>query len=341
MGSPSEGADAAAKSYHYGDSAVSTFGAPKINMHNIRRSLCLAIAGLLVMTLSSFSHAEDRKIGVAVSAVINGSTDDTGTEVSEALGAAIETVLKATVISGTEAQNLLPEAARSETCLGDAACLVAAGQRLGVDELLMLIIIDSAQEVKVEATWVNVATGKTALRRSISAAKSSDAMAELFLANASELLPDVELRPQEKDPDPIDPIDNGTGNGANNTGDLTNNGGQTDTGSGGGGRYVSTTTLAVGIAGGVMLLGATGLLIERIVECGGGGCDESLDAEGKKKENFSKGKNTAADALAVGGALTLTIAYFLYRNSESETQAPAVSVTATDDSLGFVYGGRF
>jgi hypothetical protein len=296
-------------------------------MHNIRRSLCLALAGLLLMTLSTFSHAEERKIGVAVSAVINGN-EGTGPEVSEALGAAIETVLNATVVAGGDAQSRLPEAARSETCLGDSACLVAAGKALGVDELLMLIIIDSEEDVKVEATWVDVATGKTALRPSISVAKSSDAMAELFLANASSLLPDVELRPVDNVIVP--PDETNSSDFTNNTSDL-NNGGQQDTGSGKG-KYWSNKALAFGGAGlaSVAISGALGY--KRYKNCGSNrkGCDDGfvpLDA--------------VADGFLVVGLISMGYAAWLYRDSDSEEKTPALSVSATDESLGFVYGGSF
>jgi hypothetical protein len=295
-------------------------------MDNIRPNLCVAIAALLVMTFTSISHAQDRKIGVAVSAVINGSPG-TGPEVSEALGAAIETVLNATVIAGNDSQNRLPEAARSETCLGDSACLVAAGKALDVDELLMLIIIDSEQEVKVEATWVDVATGKTALRSSISVAKSPGAMAEAFLANASNLLPDVELRPEEQDLVPPDVTDNSN---SNNTGNLTNTG-QQDTGSGGRGRHLTTTTRYM-LYGGGALIAVSGVMGGiRLIGCGGKTCEE-------EKTNA----DYAADSLLGVGAVSVTIAglHYLFW-SKSDEEAPAVSVTATDDSLGLVYGGRF
>jgi len=296
-------------------------------MHNNRRSLCLAIAGLLVMTLSSFSHAEDRKIGVAVSAVINGN-EGTGPEVSEALGAAIETVLKATVVAGADAQGRLPEAARSETCLGDSACLVSAGKALGVDELLMLIIIDSEEDVKVEATWVDVATGKTALRPSISVAKSSDAMAELFLANASSLLPDVELRPVDNVVVP--PEETNSGDFTNNTGDL-NNGAQQDTGSGGD-HYFTPWTKNFAYASGGLLLLSGGLGVVRWV-----GCDKSF----KKCDDGHTGLDTAADTILAASAVSLGIAVYLYLDSDTLEKAPALSISATDESMGFVYGGSF
>lgn len=325
MGSSRERADVPAKSYHYGDSFVSTHGAPTVTMHNNRRSLCLAIAGLLLMTLSTFSHAEERRIGVAVSAVINGSPG-TGPEVSAALGAAIETVLNATVLAGSESQSLLPEAARSETCLGDAACLVAAATTLKVDQLLMLIIIDSEDQVTVEATWVDKASGDTALRPSISSSKSSAAMAELFLANAATLLPDVELRPKDED---VKPIENTTTDNTNNTGDLVNSG-QQDTGERD--RHWSNKALAFGGAG-LVSMGISGALgYKRFKDCDSStsGCDDGfvpLDA--------------VADGFLVVGLVSMAYATWLYIDSDSEEKAPAVSVSATDKSLGLVYGGRF
>ncbi|MBL4636220.1 MAG: hypothetical protein JKY56_20335, partial [Kofleriaceae bacterium] len=107
----------------------------------VRFSLLFVIAATLSFSSTAHSQNPEKKVGVAVSAVIN--TDiETAIEVSAALGKALRKRLEVTVISGAEAQSLLPASARAEDCLGDTTCLTAAGRALGVDELLMLIIVD-------------------------------------------------------------------------------------------------------------------------------------------------------------------------------------------------------
>ncbi len=278
------------------------------------------------MTLNSFAQAEDRKIGVAVSAVINGSPG-TGPEVSEALGAALETELKVTVIAGLESQNLLPEAARSETCLGDATCLVAAGKALGVDELLMLIIIDSAESVKVEATWVDIATGKTALREPISASKGSDSMAEEFAASATSLLPGIEVRAPIVDdkPDPNDPANNPDVVVPNPN--LTKQPVVADEG----GKHF--TMLSGGLAAGGGLAVAISLGIGYSIYSNDD-CEKSTNCDGK-------GKSTAADVFLVGGAAALGGALYLYLTSDDSNEAPPVAITASGEAVGFTLGGQF
>ncbi len=291
------------------------------------RNLSLGIAMVLVMALNNFAHAEDRKIGVAVSAVINGSPG-TGPEVSEALGAAIAAVLKAEVVAGTESQNLLPESARSETCLGDSDCLVAAGKAMGVDELLMLIIIDSAEEVKIEATWVDVASGKTALRPSISASKSSDSMAEQFAANAASLLPGIESRSpvvdEEPDPnapvDPVDPIDSSV-SGNNQPGVST-----------AGGHYMSPLATKLLIGGGIGIVAGLGYGVYRYSDC---------ESSFNSCEPGGGAVEVVADVAAIGGAIAVGLALRMYFTSDSTEEAPPISLSVSDEAVAFSLGGQF
>ncbi|MCP4449485.1 MAG: hypothetical protein GY811_29745 [Myxococcales bacterium] len=160
------------------------------------RNLALfTIAPLLGGTgmVNAQTDAPEIKIGVAVSTVIN-AKPHWGPRVSAALGKALGETLSAQVLSGPDAQARLPEEARSETCLGDAACLLSAGKALGVDQLLMLIIVGVGDELEIKATWVDVATGDTALRPGITTADTADAMRAAFAAKAQELLPDVSVR---------------------------------------------------------------------------------------------------------------------------------------------------
>lgn len=292
-------------------------------MNNRRTNLSLALTALLVMSLQSFAHAEDTKVGVAVSAVINGSPG-TGPEVSEALGVALETMLKADVIAGSKSQSLLPESARSETCLGNSACLVEAGKALGVDQLLMLIIIDSAQDIKVEATWVNVASGMTALRPSISASKSLDSMAELFLANASSLLPDIELRPTEKNDIAVPVDDNSDGLFTNPT---------KETGSTRRGRHFTPLSTGLAIGAGALFVASTVTGVIQYAKC-----DNSFTCpEGEESAALT---GTGTVLLSLGGAALVAtgVVYFL---SDSGEEAPPVAVSVSGESVGFSYGGRF
>ena len=299
-------------------------------MNMLRNFLALATAALLIMALSSNAAAQDSKdtkVGVAVSAVINGSPG-IGTEVSEALGAALATMLKAEVIAGNNSQSRLPQAAQSETCLGDSACLVAAGKALGVDQLLMLIIIDSAQEVKVEATWVDVATGTTALRPAISASKSSDNMADHFLANAASLLPDIELRPQENN-DLVVPPDNSVDNGSG----FVTTGPVGPTPEGPGGRHFTSLSGGLAIGGGVLLGAGLGIAGYLASQCGFNKCDE---------EEGDQGALPAVADVTIGfGAAALVGAGVMYLLSDSGKESAPVALSLSGESVAFSYGGSF
>lgn len=304
-------------------------------MNILRNFALLAASALLVFALSSNAHAEkgDTKVGVAVSAVINGSPG-IGTEVSEALGAALESMLKVEVIAGNESQSRLPKAAQSETCLGDSACLVDAGNALGVKQLLMLIIINSAQGVKVEATWVDVANGTTALRPSISASKSSDNMADHFLANAASLLPGIELRPQEKNdvvvPDP--PDDTGT---ATIVPPLTEPTPETPSR----GKHFTPLSTGLAIGGGALAVAWLGLVGYQASECGFDKCD--IDHPDPEDDEDVGSLPLVADVTAGLATAALVGAGVLYLLSDSGEESPPVAISVSSESVAFSYGARF
>lgn len=263
------------------------------------------------------------KIGVTVSAVIN-AKPHVGPRVSAALGKALGETLSAQVLAGPDAQARLPEAARSETCLGESSCLVSAGKALGVDQLLMLIIVGVGDELKIEATWVDVATGETALRAGITTADTDDAMRAAFQAKASELLPTVSLRPSETtSPKTVTPLDPETAN------PLPIEAAPAQTAS-------KSSAPSLLMIGGAAMLGASVIY---------GGYQFAVDCEfafGECQSSDKGGVNTAFDIVGAVGIVALSAGAFMYFTGSDEAAKPSpVALNVGSESFRLSYGGRF
>lgn len=290
--------------------------------------LVLFSAGFLSLASSSAHAQGETKVGVTVSTVIN-ADQSVGEKVSTALGKALGETLSVTVLAGADAQARLPEAARSETCLGESSCLVSAGKALEVDQLLMLIIVGVGDELKVEATWVDVASGETALRPGITTGETAVAMRAAFTANAQELLPGVAERTTNTTPPP-------------NSGTLPDTivtpgtepvrvpAPQSDKGNG--------TAKLLMYGGGALLGGwlAYGAY-QRFSVCDGFG--DSCDAS-----SYSSSTNLAVDLIAGGlGTAALSAGLYLYlTNDGDEAPKPSpVVFNVGSDSLQLSFGGNF
>tara|TARA_R110002096_G_scaffold44526_13_gene120537 strand:+ start:126995 stop:127888 length:894 start_codon:yes stop_codon:yes gene_type:complete len=287
--------------------------------------LVLFSAGLLPLA-SSLAHAQDEtKVGVTVSAVINAESS-VGIKVSAALGKALGETLNVTVLAGADAQARLPEAARSETCLGESSCLVSAGKALEVDQLLMLIIVGVGDELKVEATWVDVASGETALRPGITTGETPSAMRAAFTANAQELLPGVAERTTNTTTSPTitTPLDTTVTPGTEPVRDPKPKG---DEGNG---------TAKVLMYGGGALLGVgAGYFFYQLAAT----CDGSLDCP---EDNYSKGRDVAFDVVGVVGAVALSAGLFMHLTADDKEAAPGpVGLNIGSDSFRVSYGGNF
>ncbi len=303
--------------------------------------LSLGLQPLGVGLVHAQGDSRDTKIGVTVSAVIN-AKPQVGPRVGAVLGKALGETLKASILSGPDAQARLPEEARSETCLGEATCLVSAGKALGVDQLLMLIIIGVGDELKIEATWVNVATGETALRPGITTADSDDALWAAFTSKASELLPGVTTRASDSTGTASN---TGTAGTTGTTGTTSNS--NTSTGSGASVNSTvpsnqpatsgNRTAKILMIGGGVAVAGYLGYGAYRLSQCGEiFGCKDD-----PATDRF--GQDLTVDVLLGGlGTVALSAGLYMYLSSDEEAASPApVGFNVGSDSFQLSYGGSF
>jgi len=275
------------------------------------------------------------KIGIIVSAVVN-VDESTGVMVSAAMAKALAGVLNAEIVAGADARAGLPETARNETCLGDTACLVSAGKTLKVDQLLMLIIVGLGDEIKVEATWVNVNKRETALRTGITTATSPEALAAAFSANAQELFPGVPLRKKAIDTPATDDNAQIDDNGTTANNNTVNSSPQTSV------APLTSESNSTGkvlmVGGGVIVAGWLGYGAYRLSECG------SFGASCKGGSNHHT-QDRIVDTVGVLGTAALSAGlYMLLTADDASEGAPSpapVAVAVDSDSLGFSFGGRF
>jgi hypothetical protein len=83
-------------------------------------------------------------------------------------------------------------------CVASPACIGDVAKRLGVAELLFVVMVDTGGggAVQIDSTWVDVASGKSTSRPVIDVATVTAAK-ERFAAAAHQLLPDAPVRPKE------------------------------------------------------------------------------------------------------------------------------------------------
>jgi hypothetical protein len=115
---------------------------------------------------------------------------------AQQLADALRAELDIDTVGGLEVRRRLPAAELPPDCVADPACIADVAKRLGADQLLFVVMVDTGTggAIQVDSTWVDPATGKTASRPAIDIATLASAKAQ-FASVAQQLLPDVPVRP--------------------------------------------------------------------------------------------------------------------------------------------------
>lgn len=166
----------------------------------IDRLLAIGITLALVFVCASKAHAQrPKRVGVVVTVLVN-LTDAEGRKISDELGAALGNEFSVDVISGMETERRLPEGGVPDECVADVACRNDLGRRLDADELLMLVLLRLGDEIQIDTTWAQVASGDTASRPKV-VVKPGDERSDVFRQAAPRLLPHV-VKPEVEKPRP-------------------------------------------------------------------------------------------------------------------------------------------
>jgi hypothetical protein len=161
------------------------------------RCLCVAIAAA-VLALAAPARADaPPRVGVVVQLAVN-VDGDRADALSGALADALDRELMVDAVGGADASRALPGGAVPEECLGKADCVKDIASRLDASQLLFLVLVQVGDDVQVDASWVDVASGNVVARPRVTLSHADEAQAvSAFASHATRYLPDAKPRKVE------------------------------------------------------------------------------------------------------------------------------------------------
>ena len=288
----------------------------------MRRSRLLALIPAVAAAVATTAEAgPQRRIGVIVSTTV-GVEDGDSSRLSDDLAAALGGALPVDTISGAEVKRRMPPEGIPAECVGDAACRNDLGRRLDADELLLLAIVKVGDRINIDATWADVASGRSASRPRLTLSPGDDARSR-FAEIAPRYLPHIR---KEKEPEariimvPAEAVERDDGRRI--TLPVIIAGG---------------TAAAAGVTGAIFALAAR----SRFDELDSSGCRETRTCD-QGLVDSGKNRALAADLFFAGAvAAGATAAVLYYLSGPDEPREPRVSVTGGAGHLGVSLGGRF
>lgn len=165
----------------------------------VARIATAAALGLLALAVGAAPAAAEsvRRVGIVVTTLVNVS-DDQARELASTLGEVLHERLVVDVIAGAETERRLPDGGVQAGCVADTDCRQDLGRRLDAEEILLLVMVGAGPRVKVDPTWVHVASGKITSRPAFEIGPGDDVGALLAQA-APTLLPHLATRDRERE----------------------------------------------------------------------------------------------------------------------------------------------
>ena len=161
------------------------------------RSLVVAV---VLAVLPRLASADRVKVAVVPVITVNLETARVDA-LAQDLAEALRTELDVDAVGGVEVRRKLPPRGLNPDCVASEACIADIAGRLGAQQILFLVMIDTGASgaIQVDTTWVDPAAHKSASRPAIDIAALADATGR-FAAAAQQLLPDapVRARPQSR-----------------------------------------------------------------------------------------------------------------------------------------------
>ncbi|HEY0194763.1 MAG TPA: hypothetical protein VGC42_26805 [Kofleriaceae bacterium] len=164
-----------------------------------RRWLPLLIA-LFTCVVPRLAAANPSRLKVAVVPSISVNLDAARVDaLSQDLAEALRAELDIDTVGGLDVRRLLPPAGLPADCVANQACINDVAKRLGAQQLLFVVMIDtgSGGAIQVDSTWVDATTHQSSPRPAIDIAAIASAK-QRFVAAAPQLLPDAPVRPKPK-----------------------------------------------------------------------------------------------------------------------------------------------
>ena len=278
--------------------------------------------------------ASAERLGVVVAVTVNTRKHE-ARRLADALGSALLDQLDIDVVAGSEAERRLPPEGVPDTCVVDTACQRDVARRLEADQLLLLAVVRVGARVQLDATWVHVASGRTASRPRILLQDGQRAR-KVFADAVFELMPDAALRMGGRD-----------GAGRDASGRTAPAAATEIARPASRGRHPTPGVWVTGTFGAAALV-VSGLFaadaLDRHRDLEERGCAEmacpmaDIDAV--------DARTRIADVLLGVGVVAGVTAVVLYLRSSEPEQAislgrPRLDVMATDHGLGISWGGIF
>jgi hypothetical protein len=209
-------------------------------------------------------------------------------------------------IGGIDVARRLPEGGLPDDCLVQPACVADLGVRLDADQLIFIVLVQVGQDIQIDATWVEVASGRSVARPRLVLAAEARA-GTVFGEAATRLLPDAEVRSRT--------VVVQTGRGP---------------------RRMTTPAWITGGVGVALLATSVGFGIS--TRSSYQDCEES-EACSRSELDDVKSRALYADlsfGLALGAGVATGILWWMSGDGEN-----AVGVAPTGDGAAVTWGGRF
>jgi hypothetical protein len=163
------------------------------------QSRLILITGLLgLLGTPRVASAGRLKVAVVPSIAVN--LDAARVDaLSQDLAEALRTELDVDAVGGLDVRRLLPSQGLPPDCVANQACVNDVANRLGAQQLLFVVMIDtgSGGAIQVDSTWVDAVAHLSAPRPAIDIAAIAGARSR-FVSAAQQLLPDAPVRPKPK-----------------------------------------------------------------------------------------------------------------------------------------------
>jgi hypothetical protein len=156
-----------------------------------------ALAATLCVTFMAAPQARadeaTPRVAVVVALTVNVPAERAD-ELAAGVGEALRKRFVVDVLAGEDVERRLPAAGVPEDCVAQPACIADLSQRLAVDQLLMLVIVQVGDDLQIDTSAIVTKNGQVTSRPAIRLAAGDDP-AEVFEEAAPRLMPSARARP--------------------------------------------------------------------------------------------------------------------------------------------------
>jgi hypothetical protein len=135
------------------------------------------------------------RVGIVIELAVN-VEPDRADSIALALADALNRELHVDAFGGGDVTRQLPAEGLPEECLARPECIVDVAGRLDAEQLIFLVVVQVGADTQVDASWVEVSTGKVTSRPRVLLPTDASSVS-VFAAQAQRYLPDARPRKAE------------------------------------------------------------------------------------------------------------------------------------------------